>query len=122
MLEPVVAFGLVLAQYQAHHLDEAKRALERFNQLSSMGSVKVAIVLAGSPRSLAHARERAAALGKEMASAPPKGKAKGKPCASAADCAKGEACTTDRGACDRPPGCGAEDVCADVCYGVCVKE
>jgi len=43
----------------------------------------------------------------------------GAPCAATAECGAGLACTTEQGACDRPPGCGPEDMCAAVCYGVC---
>jgi hypothetical protein len=122
MLEPVVAFGMGLAEYKANHPEKAKRAFERFDQLTDMRAVKIAVVLAGSRRSMQPARERSAALQKEIAASAAKNKPKGKPCASAADCARGETCTTDRGACDRPPGCGPQDICADVCYGACVKK
>lgn len=43
-----------------------------------------------------------------------------KPCASTAECGEGRICSTETGACDRPPGCGPEDICAAVCYGTCV--
>lgn len=42
-------------------------------------------------------------------------------CASSDACKKGEYCTTEDGACDRPPGCGPNDTCPSVCYGVCKK-
>ena len=45
--------------------------------------------------------------------------AAGGACAATAACAPGLVCTTDHGACDRPPGCGPDDMCAAVCYGVC---
>jgi hypothetical protein len=41
------------------------------------------------------------------------------PCVSSLACGAGEYCTTEQGACNRPPGCGPNDVCPDVCYGVC---
>jgi hypothetical protein len=40
-------------------------------------------------------------------------------CASTAECAAGQRCTTEDGACKRPPGCGPKDICPAVCYGVC---
>ena len=44
----------------------------------------------------------------------------GKPCASTTECAKGELCTTERGVCNAPPGCGGPNVsCPAVCYGTC---
>jgi len=45
--------------------------------------------------------------------------AEGGPCAATAACAEGLVCTTETGACDKPPGCGPEDICPQVCYGVC---
>jgi hypothetical protein len=44
-----------------------------------------------------------------------------RPCASSSECGKGERCTTESGACDKPPGCGAGDICPQVCYGVCAS-
>jgi hypothetical protein len=40
-------------------------------------------------------------------------------CAASEECKKDEYCTTEDGACDRPPGCKPDDICADICYGVC---
>lgn len=56
--------------------------------------------------------------------APPPAEAQGAlgaPCASTAACQAGLTCTTEAGACDRPPGCGPEDICPAVCYGVCAE-
>jgi hypothetical protein len=47
------------------------------------------------------------------------GASKPRACASSAECAAGERCTTEDGACNRPPGCGPRDICPTVCYGVC---
>ena len=41
-------------------------------------------------------------------------------CASSEQCGEGQRCTTEDGVCLRPPGCGPEDICPMVCYGVCV--
>jgi hypothetical protein len=41
------------------------------------------------------------------------------PCASSDACREGEFCTTETGACNRPPGCRPGRVCPAVCYGVC---
>ena len=41
------------------------------------------------------------------------------PCASSDACRPNEFCTTETGACNRPPGCGRGDICPAVCYGVC---
>jgi hypothetical protein len=41
-----------------------------------------------------------------------------RPCLSTSDCRVGH-CTTEDGACNRPPGCGPNDICPAVCYGVC---
>ena len=43
----------------------------------------------------------------------------GTPCASSGSCAAGEVCTTEDGACNAPPGCGAGLACPAVCYGTC---
>lgn len=48
---------------------------------------------------------------------PPESEAR--PCASSSACEPGGRCTTEDGACDRPPGCGPDDICPQVCYGVC---
>jgi hypothetical protein len=47
---------------------------------------------------------------------------KGKPCASTKECASEQHCTTEDGACNRPPGCGPKDICAEVCWGVCAPK
>lgn len=49
----------------------------------------------------------------------PEAEGEAKPCASSEDCPKGHYCTVETGDCDRPPGCGPEDICPQVCYGVC---
>lgn len=41
------------------------------------------------------------------------------PCAARADCAEGQYCTTETGACDAPPGCEVGSPCPTVCYGAC---
>jgi hypothetical protein len=41
------------------------------------------------------------------------------PCASSAECAAGEVCTTEDGVCNPPPGCLPGTVCPAVCYGSC---
>lgn len=48
--------------------------------------------------------------------------AAGKPCRATSECGAGLRCTTDDGACDRPPGCGPSDLCAAVCYGLCTPK
>ena len=40
-------------------------------------------------------------------------------CASSAGCPAGQRCSTERGACERPPGCGMSAACPAVCYGSC---
>lgn len=42
-------------------------------------------------------------------------------CASSASCPAGQHCTTEDGACNRPPGCGPTDICPAICYGVCTS-
>lgn len=44
-----------------------------------------------------------------------------KACASTDECEPGQRCTTDHGACSKPPGCQPGDICAQVCYGVCTS-
>lgn len=41
------------------------------------------------------------------------------PCASRAECERGQYCTTETGACDAPPECEAGSPCPTVCYGAC---
>jgi hypothetical protein len=41
------------------------------------------------------------------------------PCVSSDTCRTGEFCTTELGACHRPPGCRRGEICPAVCYGVC---
>jgi hypothetical protein len=40
-------------------------------------------------------------------------------CRSTSECPLGARCTTEDGACNRPPGCKPGDICPAVCYGVC---
>ena len=47
--------------------------------------------------------------------------ATGAACASSDACGPGQRCTTEDGACDRPPGCAEGDICPTVCYGVCAS-
>jgi hypothetical protein len=42
-----------------------------------------------------------------------------KTCRSSADCRAPLYCTTEDGVCNRPPGCGPDDICPAVCYGTC---
>src|SRR5688572_28437005 len=42
-------------------------------------------------------------------------------CASTPECAAGHRCSTDDGACEKPPGCKPGDLCAAICYGVCTS-
>lgn len=44
---------------------------------------------------------------------------KAKACLATAECPAGSFCTTETGSCDRPPGCGPNDVCPTVCAGTC---
>lgn len=53
---------------------------------------------------------------------PPPPAAEAKPCASSEECPKGQHCSVEDGDCNRPPGCGPEDICPQVCYGVCVDD
>jgi len=41
------------------------------------------------------------------------------PCASSAECAADEICTTELGECLPPPGCAPGTICPTVCYGTC---
>jgi hypothetical protein len=50
------------------------------------------------------------------------GSKKAKPCASTQECTAEQHCTTEDGACNRPPGCGPKDICAEVCWGVCAPK
>lgn len=43
----------------------------------------------------------------------------GEPCAETKSCQGGLTCTSELGACDRPPGCLSADICPDVCFGIC---
>ena len=43
-------------------------------------------------------------------------------CASSQQCPQGQYCTTEDGACGRPPGCGPNDICPMVCYGKCATK
>jgi hypothetical protein len=43
-----------------------------------------------------------------------------KPCAFEAECGGGRVCLTNFGACNTAPGCKPGDLCATLCYGVCV--
>jgi hypothetical protein len=43
----------------------------------------------------------------------------GKPCTSSSDCLAGTFCTVESGVCNRPPGCGPNEICPAVCYGTC---
>lgn len=54
------------------------------------------------------------------APSPPPPPTEAKPCASSDECPKGQHCSVEDGDCNRPPGCGPEDICPEVCYGVCV--
>ena len=68
-------------------------------------------------------RQADGTCGWEVISCPPcTGSSCGTPCASSAQCAGGEYCTTEDGVCNRPPGCGPSDICPAVCYGVCRPE
>ncbi|MEM7676597.1 MAG: hypothetical protein AAF449_11400 [Myxococcota bacterium] len=58
----------------------------------------------------AESANRAAAIGSE-----------GVACASSSACPAGFVCTTESGACDRPPNCGPNDICPAVCYGLCER-
>lgn len=46
----------------------------------------------------------------------------GKPCASSAECAASQYCTTEDGVCNRPPGCRPGEICPAVCYGTCARD
>lgn len=50
---------------------------------------------------------------------PVDGGAGASPCTSTSSCAPGQTCTTEDGACNAPPGCGAGVGCPAVCYGTC---
>jgi hypothetical protein len=88
----------------------------------SSGGVRVllgvALLLAGCPRSPpAQPPDSAPVKSATTAEKPPLPKAAA--CASSAECPAGSRCSTEQGACDRPPGCGPEDICPQVCYGTC---
>lgn len=70
------------------------------------------------PASAPAAEPTPAAVSAPPPEAPPK-VAAGGPCAATQVCAEGLVCTTEAGACDKPPGCGPDDICPQVCYGVC---
>jgi hypothetical protein len=47
---------------------------------------------------------------------------KARPCVSSAECGASEYCTVEDGVCNRPPGCGPEDICPAVCFGTCAAK
>jgi hypothetical protein len=108
-LKMLADYGQGVAELRASHASKAKESFEVFLRASKG---RRSIVLAGSATSLEPAitTARAAIEAKEP-----------KPCTSNEECDSGEKCSTVRGACGRPPGCGPSDICADVCYGVCER-
>lgn len=84
------------------------------------------LLLAACPKSNGAAPSGAApasqpAPAAEPPPAAPALQAAGQACMASEECAAGLRCTTESGACERPPGCGPDDVCPAVCYGVCAQ-
>jgi hypothetical protein len=43
-------------------------------------------------------------------------------CASSQQCPQGQYCTVEDGECNRPPGCGPNDICPMMCWGRCATK
>ena len=43
-------------------------------------------------------------------------------CINTQQCPQGQYCTVEDGACERPPGCGPNDICPMVCWGKCATK
>jgi hypothetical protein len=67
-------------------------------------------------------KDAGAKAGAEKSATGKGGGKKGKACSSSPECAADQHCTTEDGACNRPPGCGPKDICAEVCWGVCAPK